>query len=73
MEAPRNGFPRSEIVWGIVIAGAGFMVPLVLNQLLDSGFLHRFHKLLAYLTALVLLVAWLTVAQRRARGRSPKE
>ena len=67
MEESGSKLSRSEIVWGIVAAGLGFMVPLVLNQLLDSGFLHRFHKLLAYLTALVVLIVWMTLMQRRAR------
>jgi len=57
-------------VWGLVIASAGFLLPLILNQLLDSEFLHRLHKLLAYITAFVALTAWVTVLKYRARRRS---
>jgi len=70
MNQRRDGLFRGRVVWGVVIASAGFLLPLILNQLLDSEFLHRLHKLLAYITAFVALTAWVTVLKYRARRRS---
>ena len=70
MKQRRDELPWGRVVWGLVIAGVGFLLPLILNQLLNSDFLHRLHKLLAYVTAFVALTAWITVLKYRARRRS---
>lgn len=70
MKRRRDELHWGHVVWGLVIAGVGFLLPLILNQLLNSDFLHRLHKLLAYLTALVAFTAWVTVLKYRAGRRS---
>ena len=70
MKQRSDELPWGRVVWGLVIAGVGFLLPLILNQVLNSDFLHRLHKLLAYITAFVALTAWVTVLRYRARRRS---
>jgi len=70
MKQRSDELPWGRVVWGLVIAGVGFLLPLILNQVLNSDFLHRLHKLLAYITAVVALTAWVTVLRYRARRRS---
>jgi len=70
MKQRRDELPWGRVVWGLVIAGVGFLLPLILNQVLNSDFLHRVHKLLAYVTAFVAFTAWVTVLKYRARRRS---
>jgi len=48
----------------------GFVLPIVLNQLVDSDFLHRLHKLLAFIAAFVVFVAWITALKYHTRRRS---
>ncbi|MHB8512452.1 MAG: hypothetical protein ACYDCC_09740 [Actinomycetota bacterium] len=64
---------RSQVIWSLVIAAVGFLLPLILNQLLDSDFLHRLHKLLAYITAVVAFTASIAVMKHRARRGSPMD
>jgi cytochrome c oxidase assembly factor CtaG len=66
----RNELSRGHVGWGLAIASVGFLLPLILNQLLDSDFLHRLHKLLAYITAFVAFTAWVIVLRQRVRRRS---
>jgi cytochrome c oxidase assembly factor CtaG len=70
MKQRRGELPWGQVVWGFVIAGVGFLLPLILNQVLNSNFLHRLHKLLAYLTAFVALTAWVIILRHRALRRS---
>ncbi len=70
MKQRRDELPWGHVAWGLVIAGVGFLLPLILNHLLNSDFLHRVHKLLAYLTAFVAFTAWVTVLKYKARRRS---
>jgi len=66
----RDELSRGQVVWGLLIAGVGFLLPLILNHVLNSDFLHRLHKLLAYVTAFVAFTAWVTVLKHRERRRS---
>ena len=70
MKQRRDQLPWGRVVWGLAAASVGFLLPLVLNQWLNSDFLHRLHKLLAYITAFVAFTAWVTVLKYRARHRS---
>ena len=70
MNQRRDELPLGRLVWGLAIAGVGFLLPLVLNQVLNSDFLHRLHKLLAYITAFVVLTVWVAVLKYRSRRRS---
>ena len=70
MKQRRDELLWGHVVWGVVIAGVGFLFPLILNQLLNSDFLHRLHKLLAYIAAFVAFTAWVTALKYRARRRS---
>lgn len=67
----RDELSPAEIMWGIVFALISFALPICLNQLVDSSFLHTFHKLLAFIAAFYVFVAWITALRYRARGRSP--
>lgn len=66
----RNELSRTGVAWGLVLAIAGFLLPIVLNQLLNSDYLHRLHKLLAFVSAFVVFVAWITALKYRTRSRS---
>ena len=66
----RNELSRTGVAWGLVLAIAGFFLPIVLNQLLNSDYLHRLHKLLAFVSAFVVFVAWITALKYRTRSRS---
>jgi hypothetical protein len=70
MKQRRDELPWGLVVWGFVIAGSGFLLPLILNQLLNLDFLHRLHKLLAYIAAIVAFTAWVIALKYRARRRS---
>ena len=70
MKQRRDELPWGQVVWGLVIASVGFLLPLILNHVLNSDFLHRLHKLLAYITAVVAFAAWVTALKYRARLRS---
>lgn len=47
-----------------------WFIPLILNQVLSSSTLHRFHKLLAFVSAFVVLVVWTVVQKDRERRSS---
>jgi chromate transport protein ChrA len=64
--------PRVAIVCGAVLATVSFVVPLVLNHVMVSDFLHRFHKLLAFVSAFVVFVTWIAALRYRSRRRSSK-
>jgi len=66
----RNELSRAVIGWGLVLAIVGFFLPIVLNQLLNSDYLHRLHKLLGFVSAFVVFVAWITALRYRTRTRS---
>jgi Kef-type K+ transport system membrane component KefB len=66
----RNELSRTVVAWGLVLAIVGFLLPIVLNQLLNSEVLHRLHKLLAFISAFVVFVAWITALKYRTRSRS---
>jgi threonine/homoserine efflux transporter RhtA len=69
----RNGdeLPWTLVAWGLLLAMVGFALPLVLNHVLDSDFLHRFHKILAFVIAPVVFVAWIAWMKHRTGLRSP--
>ena len=58
MKQSRDELPRALIAWGLVLAMVGFLLPLVLNQLLNLDFLHRLHKFLAFIIAFVVFAAF---------------
>jgi hypothetical protein len=66
----RNELPPAGLAWGLVLAAIAWFVPLVLNQVLDWDFLHRFHKLLAFVCAFVVFVVWITALKDQTRRRS---
>ncbi len=66
----RDELSRPGVAWGLVLAIVGFLLPLVLNQLVDSDFLGRFHKLLAFIIAFFVFVAWITALKHHTRRRS---
>jgi uncharacterized membrane protein (DUF441 family) len=66
----RHEFSLAGVRWGIVLAIVGFLLPIVLNQLLNSDVLHRDHKLLAFISAFFLFFVWITELKYRTRGRS---
>ena len=61
---------RTRIAWGLIFAIAGFAFPLVLNQLLNSDVLYRFHKLLGFMTACIVFVVWINTLKFRTHRRS---
>jgi len=65
----RSELSRSGVAWGLVLAIVGFFLPIVLNQLLDSDYLHRLHKFLAFVSAFAVFVAWITALKYRTRSR----
>jgi predicted lysophospholipase L1 biosynthesis ABC-type transport system permease subunit len=67
----RKAIPGSVVAWGLVLALVCFVLPLVLNHVLDSDFLHRFHKFLAF-TAPVVFVAWIAWMKHRTHLRSSR-
>ena len=70
MKQSRDELPRALIAWGLVLAMVGFLLPLVLNQLLNLDFLHRLHKFLAFIIAFVVFAAWITALKHRTRRQS---
>jgi hypothetical protein len=64
--------PRVAVVFGTVLATVSFAAPLILNHVFDTDFLHRLHKLLAYVGAFVVFVAWVAVSKYMSRRRSSK-
>ncbi len=48
----------------------GFFVPIVFNQLLNWGVLHKLHKLLAFISAFVVFVVWIAALKDQTRRRS---
>ena len=65
----RDELSRAGVAWGLVLALVGFVLPNVLNQLLSSDFLHRSHKLLAFITAFFVFVVWITALKYHTRRR----
>jgi len=57
-------------MWGVAIAGIGFLIPLVLNHVVGWFWFHRLHKLLAYLTALLAVSLWIAMLKRRGPSGS---
>ena len=66
----RDELPSAGLAWGLVLAMIGFVVPVILNQLVDSDFLHRLHKLLAFISAFFVFVVWITVLKYQMRRRA---
>lgn len=66
----RKELSPTGVRWGLALAIVGFFLPIVLNQLLDSDYLHRLHKLLAIVSAFVVFVAWITALKYRTRRSS---
>ena len=66
----RDELSRAGVAWGLVLAIMGFALPTVLNQLLNSDFLHRDHKILAFIIAFFVFVAWITALKHHTRRRS---
>lgn len=65
----RSELPPAGLGWGLILAVIGWLVPNVLNQLLNWSTLHRFHKLLGFISAFVVLVVW-TIALKDQTRRS---
>jgi len=66
----RDELSPAGVKWGIVLAMIGFALPTMLNQLVNSDFLHHFHKLLAFIAAFYVFVAWITALRYHKRRRS---
>ena len=66
----RDELSRAGVAWGLVLAIVGFVLPNVLNQLVNSDFLHRLHKLLAFTIAFFVFVAWTTALKDQRHRRS---
>ncbi len=66
----RNDLPQAGLKWGITLAIFGFLLPLILNQLISSDFLDRFHKILAVVVAFVVFVICITVLRIHTSRRS---
>ena len=66
----RDELSRAGVAWGLVLAIAGYVLPIVLNQSVNSDFLHRLHKLLAFIIAFFVFVAWITALKHHTRRRS---
>jgi len=66
----RDQLSARGVVGGLVLAIVGFLLPLVLNQLIKSDLLHRFHKPLAFVVAFVVFIAWITSLKYRTHRRS---
>ena len=58
------------VAWSLLVAAIGFVLPLALNHLLNVFWLHRLHKLLAYVTAFVAFSVFIIAANYRARRSS---
>lgn len=66
----REELPPAGIKWGILLSIVGFFIPIVLNQLMTSDFLYRFHKQLAYACAFLVFISWITALKYYTRRRS---
>jgi hypothetical protein len=66
----RDELSRAGVAWGLVLAIVGFGLPIVLNQSVNSDFLDRFHKILAFIIAFYVFVAWITALKHHTRRRS---
>jgi len=66
----RDQLSARGVAWGLALAIVGFLLPLVLNQLINSDFLHRFHKPLAFVVAFVVFIAWITSLKYRTHRPS---
>jgi hypothetical protein len=66
----RDQLSARGVALGLVLAILGFLLPLVLNQLIKSDFLHRLHKPLAFVVAFVVFMAWITSLRCRTHRRS---
>jgi peptidoglycan/LPS O-acetylase OafA/YrhL len=66
----RNELSPAGVRWGLALAIVGFFLPIVLNQCLNSDYLHRLHKLLAFVSASVVFVAWVAALKYRTRRRA---
>jgi hypothetical protein len=69
-QAHERQLSAERVVWAVVIGGVGFLIPLILNHLVNWFWLHRLHKLLAYLTALLAMGLWIAILRHRARQPS---
>jgi len=65
----RDEIPRTGLAWGIVLAIIGYLVPIVLNQLLNWEPVHELHKLLAFIGAFIVFIVWITAVKDRTRRR----
>jgi peptidoglycan/LPS O-acetylase OafA/YrhL len=66
----RDQLSATGVARGLALAIVGFLLPAVLNQLINSEELHRLHKLLAFVSAFVVFVAWITELKNRTPRRS---
>ncbi|HMK99420.1 MAG TPA: hypothetical protein VK428_04465, partial [Acidimicrobiales bacterium] len=69
----RNQLPPGGLKWGLVLAVLGWFVPLILNQLVNWSTLHKFHKLLAFISAFIVLVVWITALKDQTRRISSED
>jgi hypothetical protein len=66
----KNKLSKAGVVWGIVLAIVGYVLVIVLNQLINFSLLHKFHKILAFEGAFVSFVAWITALKYHTHRRS---
>lgn len=54
----RHLLTRNEIKLGLLLAIIGWFIPLILNHILNIPIWHKFHKLLAFIAAFLVLVVY---------------
>jgi len=67
----RRGLDSTSVKVGIAIAIAAYFLVIVLNQLVNSNFLHTNHKLLAFVAAFYAFVLWITALKFHKHRRTP--
>lgn len=66
----RRDLSPSAVKWGIVLAIAAYFLIIILNQLINSHYLHTNHKLLAFIAAFYVFVTWITALKSHTGSRS---
>jgi uncharacterized membrane protein (DUF441 family) len=68
----RDVLAAATVTWGVLLGAIGFVLPLVLNHVLDTDFLHRFYKLIAFVAAPALFLSWIAGMRFRAHRQATK-
>jgi hypothetical protein len=66
----RDEISPTGFTWGAILAIVGYLLLIILNQLINWDYLHKDHKLLAFIFAFVFFVAWINLLKYRTRTRS---